>query len=85
MTKEEISLLIQQQGILPLFYHDDIETCTGVIDALYSTGIRAVEFTNRGTLALQNFTQLAANGFNTMAGLAAWHWHRDDHCRRILL
>lgn len=58
MTKQETLELIQIQGILPLFYHDDIEVCTGVIDALYNAGIKAVEFTNRGANALTNFTQL---------------------------
>ena len=52
--------LIAEQGILPLFYHDDINVCTGVTDALYKAGIRAVEFTNRGTNALQNYKQLTS-------------------------
>ena len=52
MIKEEIILLIQQQRILPLFYHDDISVCKGVIDVLFRAGIRAVEFTNRGVHAL---------------------------------
>ena len=52
--------LIAEQGILPLFYHDDIDVCIGVTDALYKGGIRAVEFTNRGTNALQNHKQLTS-------------------------
>lgn len=60
MNKESIISLIAQQGILPLFYHEDVEVCTGVIDALYRSGIRAVEFTNRGSHALTNFTILAS-------------------------
>ena len=59
MNKEETITLIQQQRILPLFYHADIEVCKGVIDVLYTAGIRAVEFTNRGGNALQNFVQLS--------------------------
>src|SRR6478735_7790615 len=60
MNKEEIILLIQHQRILPLFYHDDIAVCKGVIDVLFNAGIRAVEFTNRGVHALQNFIKLSS-------------------------
>ena len=49
---------ILEQGILPLFYHDDIEVCIELTKALYSAGIRAIEFTNRGEKALANFTEL---------------------------
>lgn len=49
---------IVEQGILPLFYHDDIEVCIELTKALYSAGIRAIEFTNRGEKALANFTEL---------------------------
>lgn len=58
MNKQEMILLIESQGILPLFYHDDIEVCIGVTDTLYKAGIKAVEFTNRGAYALDNFKQL---------------------------
>ena len=60
MSKEDILLLIQSQGILPLFYHDDKEVCVSVIDSLYHAGIRCVEFTNRGAYALQNYKHLVS-------------------------
>ena len=46
---------IEQQGILPLFYDDDLETCGSITETLYDAGIRYIEFTNRGKHALQNF------------------------------
>lgn len=52
---------IRQQRILPLFYHSDIDVCRKVITVAYDAGIRAVEFTNRGAMALQNFRQLTAD------------------------
>lgn len=55
---EHILSLIQKQGVLPLFYHDDMDVCCGVIDALYNAGIRIIEFTNRGANAVRNFTQI---------------------------
>lgn len=52
--------VIEQQGVLPLFYHDDAEVCISVMDALHRAGIKAVEFTNRGTFALPNFKKLSS-------------------------
>ena len=45
-------------GLLPLFYHDDIEICKKVVAALYEGGVRCIEFTNRGKNSLINFKQL---------------------------
>ncbi|MBG9377172.1 bifunctional 4-hydroxy-2-oxoglutarate aldolase/2-dehydro-3-deoxy-phosphogluconate aldolase [Panacibacter sp. DH6] len=55
---EKILNTVKEQGVVPLFYHDDIAVCTGVIDALYKVGIRIVEFTNRGEKAPENFSKL---------------------------
>jgi 2-dehydro-3-deoxyphosphogluconate aldolase / (4S)-4-hydroxy-2-oxoglutarate aldolase len=58
MDKQVIVLLLRQQKILPLFYHDDIEVCIGIADALCKAGMRCIEFTNRGDKALENFILL---------------------------
>lgn len=52
--------LLQKQKVLPLFYHADAEVCKGVVEALYHSGIRLVEFTNRGSEALSRFTELSS-------------------------
>lgn len=49
---------ITEQGVLPLYYHPDAEVSVGVLKALYTAGIRAVEYTNRGEAALENFALL---------------------------
>jgi 2-dehydro-3-deoxyphosphogluconate aldolase/(4S)-4-hydroxy-2-oxoglutarate aldolase len=46
---------IKKQGVLPLFYHADKDICLNVVKALFDAGIRAVEFTNRGEKAFENF------------------------------
>lgn len=46
------------QGMLPLYFHPNADTCVQVLKALYAAGIRAVEFTNRGETALDNFREL---------------------------
>lgn len=55
MKKETLLALIPQQGILPLYFNKDVEVSIGLLKALYSAGIRSVEYTNRGEAALTNF------------------------------
>ena len=49
---------IADQKILPLFFHGQEKVSSQVVKALYEAGIRAVEFTNRGSTALDTFAQL---------------------------
>lgn len=56
--KQVILQTILGQGILPLFYWESPSVCLKVIQTLYRAGVRAVEYTNRGTAALGNFTML---------------------------
>jgi 2-dehydro-3-deoxyphosphogluconate aldolase / (4S)-4-hydroxy-2-oxoglutarate aldolase len=60
---------IKQQKMLPLFYHDEVEVCLGITKALYGAGIRVIEFTNRGEMALQNFKVMVAARNENMPGL----------------
>ncbi|WP_395802039.1 bifunctional 4-hydroxy-2-oxoglutarate aldolase/2-dehydro-3-deoxy-phosphogluconate aldolase [Daejeonella sp.] len=53
--KVELLKLIPEQGILPLYFNKDEETSIELLKALYSAGIRTVEYTNRGEAALANF------------------------------
>ena len=59
MNKQQHILdLIRQQGVLPLYYHADAGLSMEVLQALYAGGIKTVEYTNRGSNALDNFKQL---------------------------
>lgn len=49
---------IEETGIVPVFYHKDIETAKQVVKACYDGGIRAFEFTNRGDFAHEIFGEL---------------------------
>ncbi len=53
--KAELLRLIPEQGILPLYFNKDEQTSIELLKSLYSAGIRAVEYTNRGEAALSNF------------------------------
>ena len=56
--KEKIIQAITRQGVLPLYFHPEEATCAGVMESLYASGIRVIEFTNRGRQALKNFKAL---------------------------
>ncbi|KAA9038070.1 bifunctional 4-hydroxy-2-oxoglutarate aldolase/2-dehydro-3-deoxy-phosphogluconate aldolase [Ginsengibacter hankyongi] len=57
-TKNELLKLIPEQGVLPLYFYKDTEVSIQVLKSLYSAGIRAVEYTNRGEAALLNFKKM---------------------------
>ena len=56
--KEELLKRIPEQGILPLYFYKDEEVSIEVLRSLYRAGIRAVEYTNRGEAAFQNFKKM---------------------------
>ncbi|MEM7367973.1 MAG: bifunctional 4-hydroxy-2-oxoglutarate aldolase/2-dehydro-3-deoxy-phosphogluconate aldolase [Bacteroidota bacterium] len=57
-TRIQVATQLAESGILPLFYHPDLELCQQVVTACYEGGIRALEFTNRGDFAHEVFGEL---------------------------
>ena len=49
---------IGETGMVPVFYHKDVEVAKKVVKACYEGGVRAFEFTNRGDFAHEIFGQL---------------------------
>lgn len=49
---------IGRTGMVPVFYHKDVETVKHVVKACYDGGVRAFEFTNRGDFAHEVFAEL---------------------------
>lgn len=45
-------------GMVPVFYHSDVEIAKQVLKACYKGGVRVFEFTNRGDFAQEVFTAL---------------------------
>lgn len=68
-NRNQAANIIQQQGILPLYYHADADISIAIAHALYKGGIRAIEFTNRGDKALENFQLLVNERNNSMPDL----------------
>jgi 2-dehydro-3-deoxyphosphogluconate aldolase / (4S)-4-hydroxy-2-oxoglutarate aldolase len=67
--KKKIINMVIEQGILPLYFHPDAEVSLQVLKALYNAGIRVVEYTNRGEIAINNFLLLRKLADKELPGL----------------
>jgi len=56
--KQKATDAIVSQGILPLYFNADETVSVDILRAIYRAGIKAVEYTNRGEAALNNFKKL---------------------------
>lgn len=57
-TRIQVALKMAETGMIPVFYHKDIDICKKVLKACYEGGVRVFEFTNRGDYAHEVFTEL---------------------------
>jgi 2-dehydro-3-deoxyphosphogluconate aldolase / (4S)-4-hydroxy-2-oxoglutarate aldolase len=60
MAKDRLAVLaaIIEQGVIPVFYHPDVELCINVIQACADGGAKCIEFTNRGDFAWETFKEV---------------------------
>jgi len=58
-NKLQVLEAMKTTGMVPVFYHSDIETAKNVVKACYLGGIKAFEFTNRGEFAHEVFGELS--------------------------
>ena len=66
---QQVSDAIVKQGMLPLYFNADETISIETLRALYSAGITALEYTNRGDAALANFKKMVAVRNADMPGL----------------
>lgn len=57
-SRIEVALKMKETGMVPVFYHKDVEVCKKVVKACYDGGARVFEFTNRGDFATLTFAEL---------------------------
>lgn len=57
-TRLQVAARILETGIIPVFYHNNLNICKNVVQACYNGGIRVFEFTNRGDFAHEVFSDL---------------------------
>lgn len=60
MARDRLKVLgaIIEQGVIPVFYHPDVEVCSKVIQACANGGAKCIEFTNRGDFAPHIFLEV---------------------------
>ena len=68
-TRIEVAQVMKETGMVPLFYHDDIELCKQVLKACYDGGARLMEFTSRGDFAHEVFRDLITYAINELPGM----------------
>lgn len=66
---QQITDAVIKQGILPLYFNADETVSIETLRALHSAGILAVEYTNRGDSALNNFRKMVAVRNAEMPGM----------------
>ncbi len=57
-TRIQVATKMAETGMVPVFFHKDVDTCKKVIIACYRAGVRVFEFTNRGDFAHETFSVL---------------------------
>tara|TARA_R110000868_G_scaffold78284_3_gene223556 strand:- start:5382 stop:6050 length:669 start_codon:yes stop_codon:yes gene_type:complete len=57
-TRIEVAALMKETGLVPLFYHPDVELGKKILKACYDGGARLIEFTARGDFAHEVFAEL---------------------------
>lgn len=58
-SRLEVLNAIVETGLVPVFYHKDVEVAKKIVAACAAGGARVVEFTNRGDFAPWVFTELS--------------------------
>jgi 2-dehydro-3-deoxyphosphogluconate aldolase/(4S)-4-hydroxy-2-oxoglutarate aldolase len=58
-TRLEVLNSMIDLGLIPVFYHQDVEVAKKIVVACAAGGARVIEFTNRGDFAYHVFTDLA--------------------------
>jgi 2-dehydro-3-deoxyphosphogluconate aldolase/(4S)-4-hydroxy-2-oxoglutarate aldolase len=68
-TRIEVAQVMKQTGIVPLFYHSDVEVSKKVLKACYDGGARLMEFTSRGDFAFEIFGALNKYAIAELPGM----------------
>ena len=68
-SRIEVVQQMKESGMLPLFYHPDIEVAKAVLKACYDGGARLMEFTNRGDFAIEIFIDLIKYAIDELPGM----------------
>lgn len=82
--KHEVTAKLLDIGLLPVFYHADVEVAKSIVRACYDGGAKVVEFTNRGDFAYQVFAELAKWSNKELPDLILGAGTIIDHATAVL-
>lgn len=68
-SRIEVASVMKETGMVPLFYHPDIELGKKVLKACYDGGARLMEFTSRGDFAFEIFGELNKFAIEELPGM----------------
>ncbi|WP_405383105.1 bifunctional 4-hydroxy-2-oxoglutarate aldolase/2-dehydro-3-deoxy-phosphogluconate aldolase [Maribacter sp. LLG6340-A2] len=68
-SRIEVARVMKESGMVPLFYHANIELGKQVLRACYNGGARLMEFTARGDFAFEVFSELNKFAIKELPGM----------------
>ncbi|MCB4800141.1 bifunctional 4-hydroxy-2-oxoglutarate aldolase/2-dehydro-3-deoxy-phosphogluconate aldolase [Neotamlana laminarinivorans] len=68
-SRIEVAQVMKETGMVPLFFHSDIEISKKVLKACYDGGARLMEFTARGDFAHEVFGELTKYAIAELPGM----------------
>ena len=68
-SRIEVATVMKETGMVPLFYHPNLEVSKKVLKACYDGGARLMEFTARGDFAHEVFGELTKYAIAELPGM----------------
>ncbi|AVR45646.1 bifunctional 4-hydroxy-2-oxoglutarate aldolase/2-dehydro-3-deoxy-phosphogluconate aldolase [Christiangramia fulva] len=68
-SRLEVAAVMEDIGMVPLFFHSDVELGKKVLKACYDGGARLLEFTSRGDFAFEVFGELNKYAIRELPGM----------------
>lgn len=68
-SRIEVATVMKESGLVPLFFHNDLELSKKVLKACYDGGARLLEFTARGDFAHEVFGELTKYAIAELSGM----------------
>lgn len=65
----QVASVMQETGLVTVFYNANVEACKKVLKACYDGGARVFEFTNRGDFAHEVFAELNKYALSELPGM----------------
>ncbi|WP_418603583.1 bifunctional 4-hydroxy-2-oxoglutarate aldolase/2-dehydro-3-deoxy-phosphogluconate aldolase [Hwangdonia sp.] len=68
-SRLEVAQAMKETGMIPLFFHDNLELSKDILKACYDGGARLMEFTARGDFAHEVFGELTKYAIKELPGM----------------